>query len=46
VSAQLDKGFNGDGEKFTVTITGKPGTYPYSCPPHEGAGMVGKIIVE
>lgn len=27
--------------KFTV-----PGTYSYHCEPHEGAGMVGKVIVQ
>ncbi|CAH9146810.1 unnamed protein product [Cuscuta epithymum] len=36
---------NGPGDTFKVTLTEK-GTYSYYCSPHQGAGMVGKIIVE
>ncbi|MBE9170594.1 plastocyanin [Pleurocapsales cyanobacterium LEGE 06147] len=36
------------GESFETTFPKdiEPGTYPYYCEPHRGAGMVGKIIVE
>lgn len=33
------------GESFTTTFS-DPGTYPYYCEPHRGAGMVGKITVQ
>ncbi|CAH9094884.1 unnamed protein product [Cuscuta europaea] len=36
---------NGPGDTYKVTLTEK-GTYSYYCSPHQGAGMVGKIIVE
>ena len=32
------------GKHFDVTLT-VPGVYDYYCTPHEGAGMVGRIIV-
>jgi plastocyanin len=32
------------GDAFDVTLT-VPGVYDYYCMPHEGAGMVGRIIV-
>ena len=32
------------GEHFDVTLT-VPGVYDYYCTPHEGAGMVGRIVV-
>ncbi|PWA46373.1 plastocyanin B'/B'' [Artemisia annua] len=35
---------NGPGELYSVTLTEK-GTYSFYCSPHQGAGMVGKIIV-
>ncbi|KAG1661845.1 hypothetical protein FOA52_011612 [Chlamydomonas sp. UWO 241] len=35
---------NAPGEKYSVSLT-KPGTYGIYCEPHQGAGMVGKIIV-
>lgn len=33
------------GGSFEVTLE-EPGTYRYFCIPHEGAGMVGEIVVE
>ena len=33
------------GESFEVTFD-EPGTYPYYCEPHRGAGMAGTIVVE
>ena len=36
---------NAPGEPYKVTLT-KAGTYGVYCEPHQGAGMVGKIIVE
>ncbi|KAG1661846.1 hypothetical protein FOA52_011613 [Chlamydomonas sp. UWO 241] len=36
---------NAPGEKFSVTLT-KPGTYGIYCEPHQGAGMVGRIVVK
>merc|ERR1712087_957689 len=36
---------NGPGEQVTNTFD-TPGTYGYYCEPHQGAGMVGKIIVQ
>lgn len=35
----------GDSYETTFSDT-EPGTYPYYCEPHRGAGMVGKIIVK
>ncbi|CAI5964565.1 unnamed protein product [Closterium sp. NIES-65] len=35
---------NAPGETFTVKLTA-PGTYEYYCEPHQGAGMVGQIVV-
>lgn len=35
---------NAPGEVYSVTLD-KAGTYGYYCEPHQGAGMVGKIIV-
>jgi plastocyanin len=32
------------GDHFDVTLT-VPGVYDYFCAPHEGAGMVGRIVV-
>ena len=32
------------GDHFDVTLT-VPGVYDYYCTPHEGAGMVGRIVV-
>lgn len=39
-----DTGFLLPGETFSVRFT-EPGVYDYYCIPHEGAGMVGRIIV-
>lgn len=36
----------GEGYSTTFPKDIAPGTYPYYCEPHRGAGMVGKIIVE
>lgn len=36
---------NAPGEKFSVKLT-TAGEYGYYCEPHQGAGMVGKIIVQ
>jgi plastocyanin len=36
---------NTQGENFSRTFT-IPGTYGYYCEPHQGAGMIGKIIVQ
>jgi plastocyanin len=35
---------NAPGEKYSVTLS-KAGTYGIYCEPHQGAGMVGKVIV-
>lgn len=35
---------NAPGEKFSVKFS-TPGTYGYYCEPHQGAGMVGKVVV-
>jgi plastocyanin len=36
-----------DGESYTISFAGvTPGTYPYFCMPHSGAGMKGAITVE
>ncbi|VFQ60406.1 unnamed protein product [Cuscuta campestris] len=45
ISMSEENLLNAPGETFTVTLTEK-GTYSYYCSPHQGAGMVGKIIVE
>ena len=36
------------GESFEATFPADtaPGTYPYYCQPHRGAGMAGKVVVE
>jgi plastocyanin len=36
------------GESFQTTFPADitPGTYPFYCQPHRGAGMAGKVIVE
>jgi plastocyanin len=41
---EWDSGFVGEGESFSRTFR-KPGTYRYICIPHEGAGMVGGVVV-
>ena len=41
----FDSGFLAPGSKYDYTFT-VPGTYHYFCLPHEGAGMVGTIIVK
>jgi len=43
-AAPWDSGFIKPGEKFERTFT-EEGVYDYFCLPHEGAGMVGRIIV-
>ena len=40
-----DSGLLAGGETFTRTFK-RPGTYEYLCIPHEGARMVGTVIVE
>jgi plastocyanin len=40
-----DSGLLGAGETVTRTFK-RPGTYEYVCIPHEGARMVGTVIVE
>ena len=39
-----DSGFVMEGESFSRRFD-KPGTYRYVCIPHEGAGMVGTVVV-
>jgi plastocyanin len=39
-----DSGFIAGGESYARTFS-VPGTYRYFCIPHEGAGMVGSIVV-
>jgi plastocyanin len=39
-----DSGFVGEGKSFSRTFR-KPGAYRYICIPHEGAGMVGSVVV-
>jgi plastocyanin len=39
-----DSGFEGEGESFSRSFQ-EPGTYSYICIPHEGAGMVGTVVV-
>jgi plastocyanin len=41
---QWDSGFVAEGESFSRSFE-KPGTYRYVCIPHEGAGMVGSVVV-
>jgi plastocyanin len=41
---EWDSGFVAEGESFSRTFR-KPGTYRYICIPHEGAGMVGSVVV-
>ena len=40
-----DDYLNAPGETYTVKLD-KAGEYGYYCEPHQGAGMVGKIIVQ
>jgi len=40
-----DSGLIGGDETFSRTFD-EPGTYEYVCIPHEGAGMVGTVVVE
>ena len=39
-----EESINAPGETVTRTFTTK-GEYSYYCGPHQGAGMVGKIVV-
>lgn len=41
---EWDSGFVNEKESFSRTFD-KPGTYRYICIPHEGAGMVGTVVV-
>jgi plastocyanin len=41
---EWDSGFVGEGESFSRAFQ-SPGTYRYICIPHEGAGMVGSVVV-
>jgi plastocyanin len=41
---EWDSGFVGEGESFSRTFR-ESGTYRYICIPHEGAGMVGNVVV-
>jgi plastocyanin len=41
---EWDSGFVAEGESFSRTFR-KPGSYRYICIPHEGAGMVGSVVV-
>jgi plastocyanin len=44
-AAPWDSGFLvNPGDYFEVTLT-VPGVYDYYCAPHEGAGMVGRVVV-
>ena len=36
---------NAPGESYSVKLT-PPGSYRVYCEPHQGAGMVGKVIVQ
>merc|ERR1719160_1801786 len=36
---------NGEGDKVTTKFD-KPGTYPYYCEPHRGAGMNATVVVK
>ena len=42
---EWDSGLRGEGESFSRTFQ-KAGTYRYICIPHEGAGMVGTVVVK
>jgi plastocyanin len=42
---QWDSGFVTEGQSFSRRFD-KPGTYRYICIPHEGAGMVGTVVVK
>jgi plastocyanin len=42
---EFDSGFIAEGESFSRKFD-RPGTYRYFCIPHEGAGMVGTVVVE
>jgi plastocyanin len=42
---EWDSGFVMEGESFSRTFD-KPGTHRYLCIPHEGAGMVGAVVVK
>ena len=41
----FDSGVIKAGEKYRYTFT-VPGTYHYTCPPHEMSGMVGTVVVQ
>jgi plastocyanin len=41
---EWDSGFVAEGESFSRTFRER-GTYRYICIPHEGAGMVGSVVV-
>lgn len=41
---EWDSGFVMEGQSFSRKFD-KPGTYRYICIPHEGAGMVGTVVV-
>ena len=41
---EWDSGFVGEGESFSRTFRNS-GTYRYICIPHEGARMVGSVVV-
>jgi plastocyanin len=42
---EWDSGFVNEGQSFSRKFT-KAGTYRYVCIPHEGAGMVGTVVVK
>jgi plastocyanin len=41
---EWDSGLVNEGQSYARTFE-KPGTYRYICIPHEGAGMVGTVVV-
>ena len=41
----FDSGSIGGGRSYSLRFT-RPGTYRVVCLPHEGAGMIGTVIVE
>jgi plastocyanin len=43
-ASEWDSGFVKERQSFAREF-GKPGTYRYICIPHEGAGMVGTVVV-
>lgn len=45
ISMKEDELLNAQGETYSVILTEK-GEYTYYCSPHQGAGMVGKLIVK